>query len=203
MIKRLTRYIVQLQYCMQEGMEWVSSKEIAQYLGLTSSTVRQDISHVDFSGISKRGYEVRKLSRVLENLLGVNSLWKLVVVGAGNLGKALALHEEFGRRGFKICGIFDTDVRKIGKKVGKLEIRSLKELPKVVGKEHVDIGVIAVPGSAAQSVADILIASGIKGLLNLTLTHIITPSRIPVTDSRVVANLMELTHAVRSLQDNI
>jgi len=196
-ISRLTRYLTHIQTLCASGVKWVSSQEIADNLGLTSSTVRQDLSYLDFSGVSKRGYETSGLEKVLAQVLGADLEWKMVVVGAGNLGKALALHEEFARRGFNIVGIFDADPKKLGKRVGDLSIMSPRDIPMVVAEKRVDIGVIAVPSSAAQAVADMLIMSGVKGLLNLALTHIVAPRNVPVIDSRVVASLLELSHTIK------
>jgi len=186
-----------LQTLCAQGIKWISSQEIADNLGLTSSTVRQDLSHLDFSGVSKRGYETCGLEKVLAEVLGADTKWKMVVVGAGNLGKALALHEEFSRRGFNIVAVFDADPKKIGKKVGNLTVLSQREIPAVVSSKKVDIGIIAVPASAAQGVADVLIMAGVKGLLNLALAHIVAPRRVPVIDSRVVASLLELSHTIK------
>lgn len=197
-IRRLTRYLTELQRLREEGQEWVSSQELAETLGLTSSTVRQDLTHLDFQGVSKRGYRTEGLQRVLARVLGADSVWRMVVVGAGNLGRALAQHEEFMRRGFEIVGIFDNDARVIGKKVGRLNVQGVRELPQVVGAQQVDLGVIAVPPAVAQRVADLLIVSGIRGLLNMSLAHIVVPDRVCVTDARIVASLLELTHAVQA-----
>jgi len=197
-VRRLTRYLTYLQGLMELSIEWVSSKEIAEALGLTSSTVRQDLSYVDCYGISKRGYEIIKLVQALSSVLGADRRWKMVVIGAGNLGKALVLHEEFQRRQFLIVGIFDNDEKKIGKKVGSLQIREMKELAPVISRERVDVGIIAVPTHVAQRAADLLIVSGVKGILNLALTHIIAPAGVSVIDSRIVNSLMELSHAVHS-----
>jgi redox-sensing transcriptional repressor len=197
-VRRLTKYLTQVQNPIAQGKEWISSNELADELGLTSSTVRQDLSHLDFSGISKKGYEIRKLQKVLKGVLGADQEWKTVVVGAGNLGSAIALHGELVRRGFLICAIFDTDEAKVGESAGHLEIRHSRDIAKVIKKEHVDIGIIAVPASAAQDVADKLISSGVKGLLNLSLTHITVPEGISVIDARMVSSLLELTHSITS-----
>jgi len=200
-LKRLTHYYAYVQELRDHGMAWVSSQHIAERLGLTSSTVRQDLSHIDFSGISQRGYDTAGFQKALCSVLGADVRWKLVVVGAGNLGQALSLHGEFARRGFNICGIFDSDTRKIGKKVGSSVIRNVRELGGVVGHEKVDIGVIAVPSSVAQGVADLLVASGISGILNLTFAHIIAPARVSVVETRIVAGLLELSHAIKVLRN--
>ncbi len=195
-VRRLPKYLAYVQELGDAGVEWVSSNALAEQLGLTSSTVRQDFSYFEFRGTSKRGYEVHGLCRMLEAMLGVNREWRMVVVGAGNLGKALALHEEFGRRGFLICGVFDNDPSKVGRRIGKLTIQGMRELPAAIGDLKVSIGMIAVPAPAAQQVADLLIASGVTGLLNLALTHLVVPKWVSVIDSRIVASLLELTHLV-------
>lgn len=196
MRRRLTRYLAYVQDLCAREIEWVSSQELAHGLGLTSSTVRQDMSHVDFSGISKRGYETSGLEEVLKSVLGCDRAWRVVVVGAGNLGMALARHVEFERRGFIIEALFDSDPKKVGRKAGSLAVRAEHELIDFVHREHIDVGVIAVPASAAQTVADKLICAGVKGLLNLALVHLVAPKKVAVVDSRIVANLMELTHLI-------
>jgi redox-sensing transcriptional repressor len=197
-VRRLTRYLAHIQTLRAGRQEWVSSQDLADSLGLTSSTVRQDLSHLDFSGISKRGYELEGLETILARILGADTVWKVVVIGAGNLGRALATHQDFARRGYKICGIFDADAGKVGTKVASLTVRPMNRLPAFVSRRLVDIGVIAVPAAAAQRVADLLILSGIRGILNLTLTHVVTPGRVPIVDARIVASLQELSHAIRA-----
>lgn len=196
-VQRLTKYLAHVQTVCEQQIEWVSSGELAATLGLTSSTVRQDLSYIDFSGTSKRGYETTGLRRVLRNTLGCDKTWRTVVVGAGNLGRALAQHEDFARRGFQIVGIFDNSESIIGSKVGNLTVQAVRLAPKWIGVQKVEIGIIAVPSAAAQEVGDILIASGVRGLLNLSLAHIVVPRHVSVIDSRVVASLMELTHAIK------
>ena len=199
-IRRLTKYLAYAEDVGARNVRWSPSKEIAEQLGLTSSTVRQDLMHVAYSGRSKRGYEVGGLKSVLEHLLGADKIWKTVVVGAGNLGRALALHEEFGRRGFVICGLYDADPAKLGKRCGRLTVQDVADMPASVAAEGAEVGVIAVPAGAAQRVADLLIAAGIRGLLNMSPSHIVAPRRVAVVDARIVASLQELAHAVLSKQ---
>lgn len=195
-VKRLPKYLAYVQALCLQKVEWVSSSELAEQLGLTSSTVRQDFSYFDFSGISKRGYKTIGLQNMLINILGVDTAWQVVVVGAGNLGHALALHEEFPRRGFNIVGVFDADKTKHDMKIGHLSVKPMRELPTVVTQYGVNMGIVAVPADAAQSVADLLVVSGVKGLLNMALTHIIVPPSVSVIDSRIVASLLELSHSI-------
>ena len=198
-VRRLSRYLMMVQRLSQQGAEWVSSLELAEALGLTSSTVRQDLSHLDFSGISKRGYSTTGLAASLARALGADREIPVVVVGAGNLGRALAQHEEFGRQGFKICGIFDRDARLVGERVGAHTVREIKDLPAVMSSGGVEIGIIAVPPGAAQEVADRLIMAGVRGLLNMTTAHILVPGKVSVVDARIVACLQELTYAIKTV----
>ena len=195
-VRRLTEYLAYAQSACKEGVAFVSSHELATSLGLTPSTVRQDLSHVDFCGSSTHGYETEGLQRVLANFLGLDSEWRIVVVGAGNLGKALALHKDFRRQGFHICGLFDQDAGKMGQRIGRLTIRPVQELTRFARSKDADIGIIAVPAVSAQNVADALTAAGVRGILNLAPAHV--TAGVPVIDARVLASLQELTRAIKS-----
>ena len=199
-VRRLPKYLAQAQKLRQAGVQWVSSKALAEALGLTPSTVRQDITHIDFSGISKRGYATAGLESTLARTLGADQDICVVVVGAGNFGRALVLHGEFARQGFRICGIFDNGAPVIGKKVGKLRVQPMSALPDVVCGQDVDLGIIAVPQAAAQQVADHFVLAGVRGILNLTTTHLKVPRTVAVVDARVLASLRELAYAVRMIE---
>lgn len=199
-VRRLPKYLTHTQRLRMEGVQWVSSSVLAESLGLTSSTVRQDLSYVDFRGISKRGYSVVGLESVLARTLGVDRDLSCVLVGAGNLGRALALHDEFGRQGFKILEVFDRHPAVIGKKVGRFVVKGMHELTSIVKSVKVDIGIISVPHTAAQEVAEQLIGAGVCGLLNLTTAHLLVPDAVPVIDARVLSSLRELAYAVRCRQ---
>ncbi len=201
-VRRLPRYRTHLQYLKENNKEWVSSKELADAINLSASCVRQDLSHVNFSGITKRGYEVDGLEKVLTDLLGLNTCRNAVIVGAGNLGRAIALHEDFLRRGFKICGIFDSNPKLLGKKLGHFVVQSKDDLPKMVRKLKIDIGIIAVPASAAQEVASELVAAGVRGLLNLACVHVTPQEDVAIVDSRLVERLQELSYAIRYREIN-
>jgi len=196
-VRRLPKYLTQAQYLRQEGVPWVSSMSLAETLGLTSSTVRQDLSHIDFQGVSKRGYSTAGLEAALARTLGVDRDITCVLVGAGNLGRALALHDEFGRQGFKIVGVFDSASVVIGKKVGRFTVQGMPDLAAMVRDQKVEIGIISVPHEAAQPVADQLIAAGVRGLLNLTTAHLLVPVEASVVDARVLASLRELAYGVK------
>ena len=196
-IRRLPKYLTVAKQLRAEGVEWVSSDALAEALALTSSTVRQDISHIDFQGISKKGYSTAGLETVLTHTLGADQESICIVIGAGNLGRALATHEEFARQGFRICEVFDNHPAVIGEKIGRFVVRDVNNLPEFVSRHKVEIGMIAVPHDAAQTVADRLIIAGIKGVLNLTTAHITVPAGVALVDARITASLRELAYILK------
>ncbi len=202
-VRRLPKYLAYAQELRRAGVPWVSSKMFGDALGLTSSTVRQDITHVDFEGTSKRGYSTAGLEAVLARTLGVDQKIAVVVVGAGNFGRALVLHDEFAKQGFVICGIFDSSPAVVGSRVGKLQVQPMSALTDVVCGRDVDIGIIAVPFAAAQQVADLLVLTGVRGILNLTTAHIMAPRKVAVVDARILLSLRELAYAVKVLHPGL
>jgi len=201
-IRRLPKYLVHIQELREEGVEWASSQEIADALGLTSSTVRQDLSHMDLKGISKKGYETAQLEAVLRKVLGADVLHRVVIVGAGHLGRALAEHGAFAERGFDICGLFDQDPGLFGKKFGHAEVISVERLAELAEDVKVDIGIIAVPGHAAQEVAEALVDAGVKAILNLAYKHIHVPEDVTVVDARIMESLQELAYVLGTSRKN-
>lgn len=196
-LRRLVQYHGLLRSLREEGREWVSSQALADALGLTSSTVRQDLLHLDYSGVSKRGYRIEDLDKVMASVLGADTRGRLVIVGAGNIGRSLALHGGFVTRGFDICGIFDKDARMVGQWVGRLRVQGMESLADVVRDKQVDLGVITVPAASAHAVAEHLIAAGIRGLLNMAPIYLRVPDGISVVEVRLVESLQELWYAIR------
>lgn len=195
-IRRLPKYLVHIQELHEEGVEWASSQDIADALGLTSSTVRQDLSHMDLKGISKKGYETAQLEAVLRQILGADMIHRVVIVGAGHLGRALAEHGAFAERGFDICGLFDRDQTLFGRRYGHAEVLDIERLPEKAQEVRIDIGILAVPSQAAQEVTDMLVAAGVKAILNLAYKHIRTPPDVRVVDARIMESLQELAYAL-------
>ncbi len=197
-VYRLPQYLARVRELRDSGAEWVSSSELARDLGLTSSTVRQDLSHLQVCGVSRRGYPTRKLEQLLSRVLGANRVHRVVIVGAGYLGTALALHGGLAEQGFQVCGIFDDDPAIIGDRVGPLRIQPMTELNKSVKEHRIEIGLITVPAAAAQEVADRLIAAGVRGLLNLAYAQVRVPERVALMDARLIANLQQLAYIIRN-----
>ncbi len=197
-VRRLTKYLACLRDLKAGSETWVSSHELAQALSLTSATVRRDLGHLDVSGRAQRGYEIAALERALLDALGLNVGCSAVIVGAGNLGRALALHEDFQELGFRICGVFDANPVLFGEKIGRLTVQSMGELADVVRQERVEIGIMAVPASVARVVAFELISAGVRGLLNLACEHVNVPNDVAIVDARLSESLQELLYVIRA-----
>ncbi len=197
-IHRLPKYLVHIQELREDGVAWASSQDIADALGLTPSTVRQDLSHIDLRGISKKGYETSQLEAELRLVLGADIRHRVVIVGAGHLGRSLAMHGAFPQRGFEICCLFDKDPSVVGRKFGTVDVMSIDSMGEVARDKKIDIGLIAVPSHAAQEVADALVAVGIRAILNLAYKHIQVPEGVHVVDARIMESLQELAFALRN-----
>ena len=197
MVRRLPKYLTLSLELLSDGLEWISSQELGEALGLTSSTVRQDLSHLDISGISRRGYRVEALAEVLRHELGTDLKRRAIIIGAGHLGCALACHREFSEHGFDICALLDNDPELAGRKVGGLTVQPMDTLERLADIWTLDVGILAVPASVAQDVADLLISVGVRSLLNLAGSHIHAPDSVPVVDARILESLQELAHALK------
>jgi redox-sensing transcriptional repressor len=196
-VRRFTKYLSHVQGLRKDGARWVSSSELADALGLTSSTVRQDLSHLDISGISRRGYDTDAFEEVLHRELDGGKTWSTVIVGAGNMGRALASHQEFEEHGFKVQALFDRDESIVGRQMGGVSVKPIVGLSDFVRENRVDLGIIAVPSSSAQEVADQLVAAGLKGILNLARSHVKVPEDVVVLNTRLLEYLQELACLVQ------
>ncbi|HSN81436.1 MAG TPA: redox-sensing transcriptional repressor Rex [Polyangiales bacterium] len=197
-MRRLPRYLIDAQELKASGETWVSSVALAKALGLTSSTVRQDLSHLELEGVSKRGYEIEKLITAVTRKLGADKTYRVIIVGAGFLGSAIALHGDLARYGFEVAAVMDVDPKVIGTSVGGLQVQSMKALSRLVKQKHIDIGIIAVPAADAQGVAEQLTAAGITALLNLALVQLKVPEHVQVVEERIVVSLQELAYLMRT-----
>lgn len=195
-VQRLPQYLAFVRDCRTANGQYVRSEDIAYALGLTPSTVRQDFTHLDFSDGRKRGYDIAEIERGLTRVLDVDKEKRVVIAGAGNLGRALALHGNLGTYGFHVRGIVDIDPKIVGKSIGKFVVQNIKYVANIIREERIEIGVIAVPAKSAQNVADRLILGGVRGLLNLAFTRIVAPRRVPVCNVRIVSGLLVLSAAM-------
>jgi redox-sensing transcriptional repressor len=192
-IIRLSVYSRFLALADHRGIVTISSNEIAEGVGVSSAQVRKDLAYFGEFGTRGIGYNVKDLHWHIMKILGLNTIWPVVIVGAGNLGTALSMYGGFRQRGFHVVGIFDMDPKKIGYKLNGVEVYPLTKLQEVVDKEGAKIGVIAVPGDSAQEVADLLVGAGLKAILNFAPVVLSVPPEVELRNVDLSVNLEILT----------
>jgi len=196
-VKRLALYLTHLGMLVDGGVERISSEELANEIGVSASLVRRDLGHFGKFGVSRSGYDVSTLFDRLSGILGINTETPVVIVGAGHIGQALAHSKNLGERGFCIKGLFDINSRLIGKMVDGIQVRAMSELNDIVRDGRAPIGVIAVPASAAQRVADRLVAAGVEAIWNFAPLRLVAPEHIIVENVHLAAGLLSLTYRLR------
>lgn len=193
-VERLPLYLRCLSSLDDEGTQQVSSEQIAALAGVNSAKVRKDLSFLGSYGTRGVGYEVSYLVYQIQQELGLNHEWPVVIVGAGHLGQALSAHEGFGQKGFPVAGIVDVDGSKIGAVIGGVRVRHIDELPHIVAAKNVAIGVLAVPADAAQDAADRLVRSGVTSILTFAPVILDVPAGIAVRPVDLALELQILSY---------
>jgi len=193
-IGRLPIYLRALNRLAQEGHEVTSSHELGERLGISSAQIRKDLSHFGGFGKQGTGYQIAYLKEQLEQVLKVNREWLVALVGAGDLGSALAHYKGFADRGFRIACVFDSSPHKIGKELVNFVIQSMEEMPKVIAESGIKIAMVAVPAEVAQLVADQLIEAGIRGILNYAPINLNVPDYVRVQYIDPVVHMQRMTY---------
>ena len=179
-VARLPVYLRALYTLADRGTSTVSSEELAASAGVNSAKLRKDLSHLGSYGIRGVGYDVEYLVYQVSRALGLTQSWSVVIVGAGNLGRALANYGGFVTRGFRISAILDSDQSLVGRQIGTVAVRHVSELESVVAGNNVAIGVIATPAGTAQAVCDRLVAAGVTSILNFAPLVLNVPDGVDV-----------------------
>ncbi|NOZ29246.1 MAG: redox-sensing transcriptional repressor Rex [Chloroflexi bacterium] len=193
-IGRLPIYLRELTYLAEEGREITSSQELGDRLGISSAQIRKDLSHFGEFGKQGTGYHIGFLSEKLREILQVDRVWDVVLVGAGYLGHALANYGGFLGKGFNIVAVFDNDPEKIGRPLGRLIVQDSKDLPQAIKENQWQIAILAVPAAAAQEVTNVLISSGIRAILNYAPVILNVPPGVRVQYIDPVVDLQHMTY---------
>jgi redox-sensing transcriptional repressor len=194
---RLSLYLREVEALLAAGAATVSSGQLAESLGLTAAQVRKDLARFGQLGRAGIGYPSAALAEEFRRILGTDQMRPVALVGAGNLGRALATYSGFERRGFKITALLDNDLRKVGRQYGGLIVQDIAKLHFVCQRDRIRLAILAVPGSAAQDVADLLVRAGIQGLLNFSPVRLETPAEVVVSTVALSLELEQLGLAVR------
>ena len=198
-VKRFPSYLRILRQCQGEGMEFISATVLAEELGLKPIQVRKDISYTGIEGKPKVGFVVSELIDYITHSLGWDNATKALIVGVGNLGKAISMYEGFAAYGLSIVAAFDSDPGKIGTKVGELTVKSMDELKPFIESSGISIAVITVPASSAQSVADTLVGCGIKGIWNFAPKDLKIPGDVVMQRTDLATSFAVLSVKMRKM----
>jgi len=192
-IRRLPAYLRGLLSLSEQGLESVSSQNLADYLGVNPWQIRKDFSYFGAYGTRGVGYDIKKLSRQIGKILKLDVVHKAALVGVGNLGRAVLAYPGFKIYGFDVAAAFDIDPKKVGRKVRNTTIEHVSSL-RLLKKRKIDIGIIAVPAEAAQQAADALVKAGVKGILNFSPRHIAVPKKVKVISIDIAIDLARLPY---------
>lgn len=196
-IARLPIYLRELGLLKELGQEITSSHELGQRLGISSAQIRKDLSWFGPFGKQGTGYNIPYLQAQLKKILNLEQEWSVVLIGAGDLGRALARYGGFAHRGFRITCIFDNDMAKIGSYVGNIQVQGLDAMAECIQTENIQIAMVAVPASHAQDVSDVLIEAGIRAILNYAPITLTVPESVRVQYIDPAAHLQHMTYYLR------
>jgi len=193
-VGRLPLYLRTLQLMNQEGRRVTSSQELGERLGISAAQIRKDLSQFGEFGKQGTGYSIDYLTDQLRQILHVNKVWDVAVVGIGDVGHALARYQGFSNRGFRIVLLFDNDPQKIGTYVGGFIINNISNLVMMIQEARVQIAMLSVPVEHAQQVTNILIEAGVKSILNYAPINISVPTSVHVQYIDPVLHLQRMTY---------
>lgn len=189
-IERLPRYLNVLLHLRAGGLTTVSSARLSDLAEVNAAQIRRDLAYFGQFGKRGVGYEISLLIERIQRILGSDHPHRLAVVGAGNLGAAIAQYDGLRARGFVVSAMFDSDTRKIGTRVGDLIVRDISELPRVISEQAIRFGVIAVPAEAAQAVADLMCQAGVRVILNYSTAFVSVPEDVTLHNTDPVRELL-------------
>lgn len=200
-VSRLTLYLRTLNALLAEGAESVSSEALAESAGVGSANVRKDLSYLGSYGTRGVGYEVANLSRQIAQALGLTHEWRVAIVGAGNLGRALARYAGFESRGFDVVALLDADQMVIGNEIGWLRVSDVTNLENVVAATRANMVVLALPAEVAQSVCDRVVAAGVHSILSFAPVALSVPDFVNLRKVDMATELQILAYHAQRLQD--
>ncbi len=198
-LERLMRYYLCLTTDKKlNRSEWISSSTIAKYFNIDDTQVRKDLAKLSIKGTPRKGFKTKTVIDTIRHALGLDEINNAVIVGAGRLGGAIAEYKGFKNFGLYIVAFFDTDKKKIGKKIAGSPVYHPEKIHKIVAENKVQLGMLVCPEQAAQGSADLLIEAGIKAIWNFSPTNISVPEGVFVRNEHISVGLAELCYYIKS-----
>ena len=196
-IKRLPKYHRYLKELMRNDVDRISSKELGEKIGFTASQIRQDLNNFGDFGQQGYGYNVKELYKQISLILGLDKEYTGIIIGAGNLGQAIANYNRFSESGLSIECIFDANPKLVGIRIRDIEIKDIDTLAQYLQERSVDIGIICVPRINAQKVTDMLVKSGVKGIWNFAPVDLVVPDDVKVENVHLSESLLTLVYLMK------
>ncbi|MCA1900200.1 MAG: redox-sensing transcriptional repressor Rex [Chloroflexi bacterium] len=193
-IARLPVYLRALQRMSDSGVKTTSSKELGDHVGISAAQIRKDISQFGEFGKQGTGYSIPYLMDKLREILKVDRLWDVIIVGAGDMGHALARYQGFVNRGFVVSMIFDNDPTKIGQQIGSLVVENARLMTEKIRQNNIKVAMLTIPAAAAQEVTDQLVEAGVKAILNYAPISLNVPDDVKVQYIDPATHLQRMTY---------
>lgn len=196
-VGRLPIYLRMLQHMADEGRHITSSQELGEKLGISAAQIRKDLSQFGEFGKQGTGYNINYLQDQLSNILNVDRVWNVAVIGAGDIGNALARYQGFTNRGFRVTLVFDNNPDKVGTKIGDFVIQDIANITELIQANHIVIAMLAVPAISAQAVTDRLVNAGIQAILNYAPIDLNVPPDVHVQHLDPVTHLQRMSYYLK------
>ena len=196
-IKRLPKYHRYLKELMRNDVDRISSKELGEKIGFTASQIRQDLNNFGDFGQQGYGYNVKELYKQISLILGLDKEYTGVIIGAGNLGQAIANYNRFSESGLSIECIFDANPKLVGMRIRDIEIKDIDTLAQYLQEKSIDIGIICVPRINAQKVTDMLVKGGVKGIWNFAPVDLVVPDDVKLENVHLSESLLTLIYLMK------
>ncbi len=199
-IRRLPRYRRILQELIKNKVGVISSTELGKMIGYTASQIRQDLNNFGTFGMQGYGYNSERLYKQINNILGLEKKYMMIIIGTGNLGQAIANYTHFYKAGYETIALFDVNPKLIGLKINDIEVLDFNDLPEFLRDNQVEIGIITTNKDNAQIVADTLVNGGVKGIWNFAPTDLTVPEYVAVENAHLSDSLHILTYHINRIE---
>ncbi|WP_027634598.1 redox-sensing transcriptional repressor Rex [Clostridium hydrogeniformans] len=200
-IKRLPKYHRYLSELLRNDVDRISSKELSEKIGFTASQIRQDLNCFGDFGQQGYGYNVRELYNQISTILGLTREYSTIIIGAGNIGQAIANYNKFEKLGFTLKGIFDANPKLVGMKIRDIEIKDIDDLEEFLKGSHIDIGVLCVPKVNAQKTCNLLVNNGVKGIWNFAPVDLSVPEDVIIENVHLSDSLLTLAYLLNEVEE--
>lgn len=200
-IKRLPRYYRYLEELIDNGVERISSNELSVKMNVTASQIRQDLNNFGGFGQQGYGYNVEFLHKEIAKILGIGRTHNMIIVGAGNLGRAIANYANFEKRGFVVKGMFDSNPKLVGSECRGAMVMPMEEMPEFIKNNNIDILALTIPKTSANIVAQIAVEAGIRGIWNFAHMDLTVPEGVVVENVHLSESLMTLSYNLGEVVD--